>query len=107
MSGEQTSVAAWSRWLALAALVWLVAGGLLLVQLWPDLPRTKAKWALLFAVGPPLYLLGEAGSIWLQAMAQRRADVGTGFAWLRIACALPVALVWFALCGLFAWLMVA
>lgn len=102
MSGERMLLAAWPRWFVLVALVWLVVCGLLLAQLWPDLPRTQAQWALLLVVGPPLYLLGEAGSAWLQAMAQRRADMGKGFSWLRIACALPVALAWFALCWLFA-----
>lgn len=102
MSGERTPVAAGPRWWVLVALVWLVAGGGLLAQQWPDLPRTPAQWALLLAVGPPLYLLGEAGSAWLEAMAQRRVDGGKGFSWLRIVCALPVALAWFALCWLFA-----
>ncbi|WP_440113496.1 hypothetical protein [Acidovorax sp. BL-A-41-H1] len=107
MSGERTPPAAWARWLVPIALAWLVVCGLLLVQLWPDLPRSRARWALLLAVGPPLYLLGEAGSAWLQAMAQRRAGMDKGFSWLRIVCALPVALVWFALCWLCASLMVA
>ncbi len=102
MSGERTPVAAWPRWLVPAALVWLLLCGLLLAQLWPDLPRTEAQWALLLAVGPPLYLLGEAGSAWLQAMVQQRADMGKGLSWVRIVCALPVALVWLALCWWFA-----
>lgn len=102
MSGGRTPVAARARWLVPVALVWLVVCGLLLVQLWPDLPRTQAQWALLLAVGPSLYLLGEAGSAWLQAMAQQWDGAGKGFSWLRIVCALPVALAWFALCWLFA-----
>lgn len=102
MSGERKSFTAWPRWLVLVGLIWLVVGGILVAQQWPDLPRTKAQWALLLAVGPPLYLLGEAGSAWLQRWAQRHADLGKGFSWVRIVSALPIALAWLALCWLFA-----
>ena len=90
-------VADWSRWLFPVALVWLPVAGLLLVELWPDIPRTSQQWALFLAFGPPLYVLGEAVCAWLFAPARGWSTSRKRFSIARIAVALPVALAWFAL----------
>lgn len=88
------------RWLVPVAMVWVLAGCFLLAQLWPDLPQTRKQWALLLVFGPPLYVIGEAGSAWL--VARTHNSSGKRFSLARIAFMLPVAAVWFALCWLFA-----
>ena len=47
------------RW---GAIVWLVVFGLLVIQLWPNLPQSVSGWLFLAALGPPLYVFGEAAA---------------------------------------------
>jgi hypothetical protein len=45
--------------LLLPLAVRLLIAGVLLVEFWPAVPRSKLQWAFLVGLGPPLYLLGE------------------------------------------------
>jgi hypothetical protein len=47
------------------AVVWLVVAGLLILQIWPDLPKTDLGWFLLVVVCPPAYVVGEGFFGWL------------------------------------------
>jgi len=44
------------------AFAWLVVLGVVLLQMWPSVPRTKHQWVLCIVFGPPLYVLGEAAA---------------------------------------------
>jgi hypothetical protein len=90
------------RWLVGAAIAWLLVAGLLVLQLWPDLPSDKQGWALFLTLGPPLYIAGEACCGWLFSPSRGWAISRKRFSPLRIALALPVALAWFALVWWFA-----
>jgi uncharacterized membrane protein YqjE len=92
---ERTSFTRWTRWLAPVAMVWLLLGAILVLQLWPDLPSTRRQWALLLVMGPPLYVLGELACAWL--FSQSRSYAKKRFSITRIALALPIAIAWFAL----------
>ncbi len=84
------------------AAAWLLVGGLLLLQLWPDLPRTKGQWALFLLLFPPLYLGGEILGAWLFSPSTGHSISGKRFSLIRILVALPLALAWFALAWWFA-----
>jgi hypothetical protein len=70
---------------------------LLIVQAWPDLPRTPEQWFLFIALGPPLYVLGEAFFAWLFSEAVGQSISSKQFSLARIVIALPVVLALFAL----------
>jgi hypothetical protein len=93
----RTSPRSWSRWLPAVAVVWLFLVALLAVQAWPDLPHTPGQWLLFVALGPPLYVLGEAFFAWLFSPARGRSTSPKQFSVARIAVALPVVLALFAL----------
>lgn len=87
----------WLRRLPAIAAVWLVVALLLAIQLWPQVPRSWLQWFLLFAFGPPLYVLGEAFFGWLFSVSHGRAVSPRTFSLARIAIALPAVLALFAL----------
>ena len=82
----------WIRRLPALAAVGLALAALLVVQLWPEIPRSWLQWFLLFTFGPPLYLLGEAFFEWLFSASHGRAISARGFSVARTAIALPVVL---------------
>jgi hypothetical protein len=82
--------------LPLAAL-WLFLAGLLLLSIWPEVPRSKMQWVLFIALGPPIYVLGEGLFGWLFSPAHGRAISKKAFSLARIAIALLVALGVFAI----------
>ena len=92
----RTSSRSWSRWLPAFAAIWLVLVALLAVQAWPDLPRTTGQWLLFVALGPPLYILGEALFTWLFSSARGHSISSKRFSMARVAFALPVVLALFA-----------
>lgn len=100
MRSERTSIRSWFRWLVPVMVMWLLTGCILVLELWPNLPSNRKQWVLLLVLGPPLYVLGEAGDAWLSASAHRFS--GKRFSLARIAFALPIASAWFVLCWLFA-----
>lgn len=85
------------------AAVWLLVGAILVLQLWPDLPRSTQQWYLLFAFGPPLYVFGEAFFGWLFSAAHGRVVSERRFSVARIAIALLVGVALFALSGWLSW----
>ena len=93
----RTSSRSWSRWLPAFAAIWLVLVALLAIQAWPDLPRTTGQWLLFVALGPPLYVLGEAFFAWLFSPTRGHSISPKQFSVARIAIALPVVLALFAL----------
>lgn len=42
-----------------ATIVWSVLCGVILLSVWPLMPRTRLQWVLLIVFGPPLFVLGE------------------------------------------------
>ena len=91
----------WSRTLFVGAIVWLVIAGLLIVQLWPNLPHSTLQWAFLVGLAPPLYVLGEGFFTWLFSQEHGAAISQKRFSFKRIAVALSVAV---AAAGLSLWL---
>lgn len=89
-------------WFVGAAIAWLLVAGLLVLELWPDLPGGKRQWALFLTLGPPLYVAGEAACSWLFSPSRGWAISRKKFSPLRIALALPIALAWLALSWWFA-----
>jgi hypothetical protein len=92
------------RTLSAVALLWLMIGGFLLLQLWPELPHSTAQWLAFVALGPPLYLLGEGFFTWLFSRGHGEAISSSGFSVRRIAIALPAVLFVFIVCGWLSWL---
>jgi uncharacterized membrane protein SirB2 len=88
----------WYRVLPLAALAWLFIVGLLILEFGPDLPKSKSRWLLFIAVGPPLYILGEAFFGWLFSREHGDALSPRRFSVARVLIALPVVLLVLALC---------
>lgn len=87
------------------AVGWLLVAGLLLFQLWPNLPRTSLQWFLLVAFGPPLYVLGEGLLSSLFSPKDGLAISDRGFSLVRVLLALPVVLAVFACCWWLSWLL--
>jgi hypothetical protein len=91
----------WSRTLLVGAIVWLGIAGLLIVQLWPNVPLSTFQLAFLVGFGPPLYVLGEGFFTWLFSPEHGAAISQKRFSIKRIAVALPAAV---AALGLSSWL---
>lgn len=103
MSNDERALS-WSRKLLIGAVVWLCIAGLLVLGLWPDLPHSAVQWAFLVALGPPLYLLGEAFFDWQFSREQDGAISPERLSIKRIAIALPIALTAFAVSWWLSWL---
>ena len=86
-----------------AALVWLVLSALLVLEIWPSVPRTARGFSVLLGVGPLVYLALEALMSWLFSPAHAQAISMQRFSWLRVVVALPVAISVVALCWYLAW----
>lgn len=74
---------------ALAAL-WLIGAVAALLFLWPSLPQSAIQWALLLALGPPLYLVGEIIFSCLLTDERGRRVSEARFSFLRIGLVLAV-----------------
>lgn len=96
---------AWYRRLPVLAAIWLVIAALLAIQFWTVMPPSWFRWILLLALGPPLYVLGEAFFAWLLSPAHGRTVSPKRFSVARIAIALPAVLVVFALFWWLSWLL--
>lgn len=60
--------------LGAVAACWLLIAAVLILEFWPDLPRTHTGWFTFIVVGPPLYVLAEAFGGWLFLGAPRQGD---------------------------------
>jgi len=78
------------RLLLWSAVAWLVIFGIVLLYVAPDFPRTTVQWALLFVLGPPIYVLGEALGAWLFSPDRGHRISAKRFSLLRIVYALLV-----------------
>ncbi|MFZ3174546.1 MAG: hypothetical protein WA146_06580 [Thiobacillus sp.] len=101
---EKSIIPKWLSFLPALAIGWLLIAGLLLFQLWPDLPQTSLQWFLLVAFGPPLYVLGEGFFSWLLSSKHGKAISNREFSFVRVLVALPIMLAVFALCWWLSWL---
>jgi len=79
------------------AAAWLFMAGLLILQLWPDLPKTDLGWFLLVVVGPPAYVAGEGFFGWLFSEKHGKEISTKQFSWLRVSLAFVVVAVVFGL----------
>lgn len=84
------------RHLVAALLLWLLVGGLLLLQLWPSLPRNGHEIALVLVIGPPAYGLLEWAGSWLLSKRHGKALSTRSLSPLRVLVALLVAASWLA-----------
>jgi putative copper export protein len=75
--------------------LWFFLVGFLILQQWPDLPKTKLGWFLLVLLGPPIYLLGEGFFGWLFSKERGERISNKRFSLLRIAFALSIVLLIF------------
>jgi hypothetical protein len=76
------------------AVAWLLIFGIVLLYVAPDFPRTTVQWALLFVLGPPVYVLGEALGAWLFSPNRGHRISARRFSLFRIAYAvLVIALI--------------
>jgi hypothetical protein len=78
--------------LGLAA-VWLFVAGMLILQLWPDLPKTDFGWFLLIVFGPPVYVAGEGFFGWLLSKKHGNRISNKQFSLLRVVLSLVVMLL--------------
>jgi len=88
------------RLLLVLALFWLGLAAFLAFQFWPRVPHSVLQWVLFIALGPPLYLLGEAFFEWLFSRKHGHAISPHRFSVKRILFAL---LVLVSLCALSWW----
>ena len=103
MSNDRSSFTSrWPRLLVHLALGWLALAGLLLLQLWPDLPSTWRRLALVVGLGPPLYVFAEGTFGWLVSPKHGAAISRQRFSAVRIGIALLLAFAWFAVAWWFA-----
>ena len=101
----ESIISKWRSLLPVLALCWLVIAGLLLLQLWPDFPRSSLQWFLLVAFGPPLYVFGELFFSWLFSPKHGQTISTREFSLVRILLALPVVLALFAFSWWVSWLL--
>jgi hypothetical protein len=73
------------RFLFGLAAVWLFMVGFLILQLWPDFPKTELGWFLLIVVGPPIYAAGEGFRGWFFSEKLSKKISKKQFSWLRVA----------------------
>ena len=104
MSQEKTG-RKWYQGLPLAVLAWLFILGLLILEFGPDLPKSKSRWLLFIAVGPPLYILGSAFFDWLLSRQHGDAVSPRQFSAARVLIALPIVLLLVALCWVLSWML--
>jgi len=102
---QETGGRKWHRALCSLAVVWLFLVGFLFLQSWPNLPRSNLQWLLFVALGPPLYVLGEALFGWLFSPVHGHAISRRTFSVVRVAIVLPVVFVLFALSWWLSWLL--
>ena len=98
----------WGRIIFWAAVSWLFIVGLIVLNFWPYLPKSKTQWFLLIAIGPPLYVFTREGSGWLFSRRHGYAISQRSFSVARILVALFMflavyAFVWWVL-WLFDWI---
>jgi hypothetical protein len=79
--------------LGAVAACWLLIAAVLILEFWPDLPRTHTGWFTFIVVGPPLYVLAEAFGGWLFSERHGKAISPKPFSVLRVLIALVVVLV--------------
>jgi len=77
--------------------VWLVVAGFLILQLWPELPKTNLGWFLLVVIGPPAYVTGEAFFGWLLSEKHGKEISKKQLSWLRILLTFIVVTIFFGL----------
>lgn len=82
------------------AVAWLFIVGFIILQQWPDLPKTDLGWFLLVVAGPPVYVAGEGFFSWLFSEKHGKEISNKQFSFLRVVLAVAVVTVLFGL-GIF------
>jgi hypothetical protein len=90
------------RFVVPVAITWVVVAALLIMQLWPDLPTSRHRWALLLGFGPPIVVAVEGWTSWVLAESRAWAISKKRFSLLRIILLLPVVLFYIAVAWWFA-----
>jgi hypothetical protein len=94
----------WRRSVVFGAVAWLLLAGITVLQLWPDVPKSRAGWILFITIGPPLYVLLEATGSWLFSQKRGMAISRSRFSLLRVFIALLLSLVLLSGVWWLAWL---
>ena len=81
------------RFFVMIGAIWLALAAFLVVQSWPDLPRSRLYWILFAAFVPPAYMLSETFSGWLFSRRHGEAISSKAFAIKRVLVAVPVVAV--------------
>jgi len=86
-----------------ATFAWLFFCGLLLVAIWPLVPKSTMQWVALIVLGPPLYALGEyvADRVLSPQLGSRLS--AKRFSLARILVAFGVAVVLLVFASLVVW----
>ncbi len=82
--------------------LWLLAGALVLLQFWPQVPAGWQEVALILAFGPPAYGLLEGAGSWALSQRHGQAISSRRLSPLRLLVAFLVALTWLAIAWWFA-----
>jgi hypothetical protein len=55
------------------AILWFFLAAVVIVEIWPRIPQSKAGWVALIAFGPPLYVLLDAvgDGFWRSRLGKR------------------------------------
>ncbi|WP_148665368.1 hypothetical protein [Sulfurifustis variabilis] len=77
--------------------VWFLIAGLFALLAWPELPKSKFGWFLLFVVGPPVYIAADWFFEWLLSQKHGNRISSKSFSWIRVAIAFAVAVVFVGL----------
>lgn len=78
-------------------LLWLVVGGVVLLQFWPTMPAHWHEVALILAFGPPVYGALEWLGRWVLSDRHGQAISARRFSPLRLLVTFVVAASWFAM----------
>jgi hypothetical protein len=76
----------------LGAVFWVFACGLVLLYGWP-FPESWKQWALLIALGPPSFFLGEAACDWIFSRINGEASSERSFSVARVILAVLVVII--------------
>ena len=89
------------RLVVVVAALWLLVAGFLVVEFWPQLPRTGKQWAIFVGLGPPTYVALEGAFGWLFSRRHGEAISAKQFSIARVLVALLVVV---SVVGTYWWL---
>jgi hypothetical protein len=74
------------------AILWVLLAVLMILDFWPNLPKTKLHWFLLIVAGPPIGMLGETFAGWLFSSEHGKRVSPKKFSLLRMGIVMVIML---------------